>query len=84
MYIGGLHIYDIGMKCYQIMDFKRMPPIIALYAIFLIFISTKYGACDLEANKSAILAVDALAQSGRKIPDTLFGIFFEVNYIDFK
>ncbi|KAF3327211.1 alpha-L-arabinofuranosidase 1-like protein [Carex littledalei] len=59
------------------MDFKRMSPIIALYAVFLICISTKHGACDLEGNKSVILAIDASAQSGRKIPDTLFGIFFE-------
>lgn len=62
------------------MDFKRMSPIVALYAVFLICISTKHGACDLDGNKSAILAIDASAQSGRKIPDTLFGIFFEVNY----
>ncbi|XP_078152014.1 alpha-L-arabinofuranosidase 1-like isoform X1 [Carex rostrata] len=59
------------------MDFKRMSPIVALYAVFLICISTKHGACDLDGNKSAILAIDASAQSGRKIPDTLFGIFFE-------
>jgi alpha-L-arabinofuranosidase len=66
------------------MDFKRMPPIVVLYVTFLICIGIKYGACGLLANKSAILAVDASAQSGRKIPDTLFGIFFEVNCIDFK
>jgi alpha-L-arabinofuranosidase len=66
------------------MDFKRMPPIVVLYVIFFLCIGAKYGADGLEANKSAILAVDASSQTGRKIPDTLFGIFFEVNCMDFK
>ncbi|KAJ4787075.1 Alpha-L-arabinofuranosidase 1 [Rhynchospora pubera] len=61
----------------MVIDFRRMSPIIAIYVIFLIGINTKYGACDLDRNKTAILAVDASADSGRKIPDTLFGIFFE-------
>jgi hypothetical protein len=60
------------------MDFKRKLQFVVIYALFVICITTNYGACDLMANKSATLVVDASSQSGRKIPATLFGIFFEV------
>ncbi|CAL9148762.1 unnamed protein product [Musa hybrid cultivar] len=45
--------------------------------IFLLFALPWCFAHGLEANQSALLTVDASPQSGQKIPDTLFGIFFE-------
>lgn len=47
--------------------------------IFLLFALPWCFAHGLEANQSALLTVDASPQSGQKIPDTLFGIFFEVS-----
>lgn len=60
------------------MDFKRRSQFVVIYALFLVCIIANYGVCELKANKTATLTVDASSQSGRKIPDTLFGIFFEV------
>jgi CO dehydrogenase/acetyl-CoA synthase alpha subunit len=60
------------------MNFKRRPQFVVIYVLFVICITANYGACDLKANKSATLTVDASSQSGRKIPDILFGAFFEV------
>ncbi|WOL17114.1 alpha-L-arabinofuranosidase 1 [Canna indica] len=48
-----------------------------LCATFLLFAAPQCFAHRLEANRSAVLMIDASPQSGRKIPDTLFGIFFE-------
>jgi len=49
------------------------------YALFLIFASYQSCAHNLEANQTAVLTVDASPQSGRKISEYLFGIFFEVS-----
>lgn len=46
-------------------------------ALSLIWVSSPSSAQKLEANQSAVLTVDASLQMGRKIPDYLFGIFFE-------
>lgn len=47
-----------------------------LLALFLL--CTWSGVTSgLEANQTAVLRVDASPQSGRKIPDNMFGIFFE-------
>ncbi|KAF3327213.1 alpha-L-arabinofuranosidase 1-like protein [Carex littledalei] len=59
------------------MDFKRRSQFVVIYALLVICITANYGVCELKANKTATLTVDASSQSGRKIPDTLFGIFFE-------
>ncbi|THU70377.1 hypothetical protein C4D60_Mb08t24340 [Musa balbisiana] len=50
-----------------------------LLSIFLLFALPWCFAHGLEANQSALLTVDASPQSGQKIPDTLFGIFFETD-----
>ncbi|KAJ3680932.1 hypothetical protein LUZ60_015421 [Juncus effusus] len=65
------------MCWHQIMDYKWRYPVIFIYTLFLICISANYVTCELKENKTASLAVDASVQSGRKIADTLFGIFFE-------
>jgi len=39
------------------------------------------GACCAYANQTSTLVVDASDLSGRPIPDTLFGIFFEVGVL---
>lgn len=63
------------------MDFKRRSQFVVIYCLFVICITANNGASDdLKANKSATLSVDASPQSGRKIAETLFGIFFEVIY----
>ncbi|URE38664.1 Alpha-L-arabinofuranosidase C-terminus family protein [Musa troglodytarum] len=49
-----------------------------LCSIFLLFALPWCFAHGLEANQSALLTVDASPQSGQKVPDTLFGIFFEL------
>ncbi|XP_020266045.1 alpha-L-arabinofuranosidase 1-like [Asparagus officinalis] len=46
-------------------------------ALFLISAYCQIFAYDLEVNQTAFLKIDASPQSGRKIPDHLFGIFFE-------
>ncbi|XP_020258589.1 alpha-L-arabinofuranosidase 1-like [Asparagus officinalis] len=46
-------------------------------ALFSISAYCQSFAYDLEVNQTAFLKIDASPQSGRKIPDHLFGIFFE-------
>ncbi|KAJ4780281.1 alpha-L-arabinofuranosidase 1 [Rhynchospora pubera] len=65
------------MSWQGIMDFKKRAQFVLVHALFVVCITANYGVCELKANKSATLSVDASSQSGRKIPDTLFGIFFE-------
>lgn len=59
------------------MHFQRKFLFILLCAIFVVLDSHQCYARDLEANQTLALLVDASPQSGRKIPDLLFGIFFE-------
>ncbi|XP_072974850.1 alpha-L-arabinofuranosidase 1-like [Typha angustifolia] len=59
------------------MDLQGAPLIALFYSLLLLGTSYKCSAYELEANKSAVLTVDASAQSARTIPDTLFGIFLE-------
>lgn len=47
--------------------------------LFVLFGSYECSAHALEANRSAVLLVDASPQSAQPIPETLFGIFFEVS-----
>ncbi|KAJ3673986.1 hypothetical protein LUZ60_005978 [Juncus effusus] len=63
------------MSWYKIMDSKWSSSVILIYALFLVCFSANYVACD--SNPSATLTVNALSQYGRKIPETLFGVFFE-------
>ncbi|KAJ0979015.1 hypothetical protein J5N97_014489 [Dioscorea zingiberensis] len=46
-------------------------------AIFMLYVSCHCSANWLEANQTAALLVDASPQSAQKIPDKMFGIFFE-------
>jgi len=39
--------------------------------------------CYADANQTSTLVVD-VSDSGRQIPDTLFGIFFEVAHLPFQ
>jgi alpha-L-arabinofuranosidase len=54
------------------------PRAVLLRFLFLLCIGCKCLASEVEATQTATLAVDASPQLARKIPDTLFGIFFEV------
>lgn len=50
-------------------------------AIFMLCFSSCYCSANwLKANQAATLIVDG-SPTSRKIPDTMFGIFFEVHYI---
>ncbi|AQK57199.1 Putative alpha-L-arabinofuranosidase family protein [Zea mays] len=53
------------------------PRAVLLRFLFLLCIGCKCLASEVEATQTATLAVDASPQLARKIPDTLFGIFFE-------
>ncbi|KAM0947929.1 putative non-reducing end alpha-L-arabinofuranosidase [Dioscorea sansibarensis] len=56
----------------------RGTPCTALFSIlFVVFASCGCSADWLKANQTASLLIDGSPQSGRKIPDKLFGIFFE-------
>ena len=57
---------------------KDTVPRAILCFLFLLCLGCKCLASELEATQTATLAVDASPQLARKIPDTLFGIFFEV------
>jgi alpha-N-arabinofuranosidase len=46
--------------------------------LLLLCVGCKCLASELEATQTATLKVDASSQLARKIPDTLFGMFFEV------
>ncbi|KAH0469181.1 hypothetical protein IEQ34_002413 [Dendrobium chrysotoxum] len=50
--------------------------IVSLFLTLLCFSCLTY-AMEFEANQTASLVVDASAESGRKMPDNMFGIFFE-------
>ncbi|KAK3118311.1 hypothetical protein QOZ80_9BG0697120 [Eleusine coracana subsp. coracana] len=45
--------------------------------LLLLFLGSKYLASEIQATQTATLKVDASPQLARKIPETLFGIFFE-------
>ncbi|XP_072997622.1 alpha-L-arabinofuranosidase 1-like [Typha latifolia] len=59
------------------MDLEGASLVALFYSLLLLCTGYKCSAYELEANKSAVLTVDASAQSARTIPDTLFGVFFE-------
>lgn len=53
-----------------------------LCLVFMLFVVRHCLSQKLEGNLSALLTIDASPQSNHMIPDTLFGIFFEVrNFI---
>jgi len=45
---------------------------------FLFCLGCKCLASELQVTKTATVEVDASLELARKIPDTLFGVFFEV------
>lgn len=51
----------------------------ALCLVFMLFVVPHCLSQKLEANLSALLTIDASPQSNHMIPETLFGIFFEVS-----
>jgi alpha-N-arabinofuranosidase len=66
-------------KCNRMGTSKDAAPCaILLCFLFLLCLGCKCLASELEATQTATLTVDASPQLARKIPDTLFGIFFEV------
>jgi hypothetical protein len=46
--------------------------------LLLFFLGSRCQASEIEATQIATIKVDASPQLARKIPETLFGIFFEV------
>ncbi|VAH92861.1 unnamed protein product [Triticum turgidum subsp. durum] len=50
------------------------------FLLLLFCLGCKCRASELEATQNATLKVDASSQLARKIPDTLFGMFFEINH----
>ena len=53
--------------------------VILLHIFIVIGLAFQCSAIQADANQTATLLVDASDASGRKIPDTFFGIFFEVS-----
>lgn len=53
---------------------------VALIQVFtVVFLLFQCSANRVDAGQNVTLVVDASDASGRPIPDTLFGIFFEVS-----
>ncbi|XP_060174643.1 alpha-L-arabinofuranosidase 1-like isoform X1 [Lycium barbarum] len=59
------------------MDSSRSLSCILLLVLFGIFIQHQYSASGIGAYQTVLLSVNMSEASGRKIPNTLFGIFFE-------
>jgi len=59
------------------MGTKEASPPTVLCLFFLFCLGGKCLASEFQATQTATLTVDASPQLARKIPDTLFGIFFE-------
>lgn len=53
------------------------------YALFALCFLYWTSPLVVGANQAAILTIDASGNSSQHIPDTLFGIFFEVNNLCF-
>jgi alpha-L-arabinofuranosidase len=60
------------------MGSKEASPRAVFCFLFLFFAGCKCLASEIEATQTATLKVDASPQLARQIPETLFGIFFEV------
>lgn len=56
---------------------------VLLYALFALCSLHWDSAFGVGASQNASLIIDASGNSSRSIPDTLFGIFFEVNNLLF-
>lgn len=54
---------------------------VLLLVLFGLSALCQCSATGVEANQTAVLLVNASEASARRIPDTLFGIFFEVSLI---
>lgn len=52
---------------------------VLLPALLLLCTLRQSSAFELETTQTVSLLVDASPQSGRVIPETLFGVFFEVS-----
>ncbi|XP_039835507.1 alpha-L-arabinofuranosidase 1-like isoform X1 [Panicum virgatum] len=59
------------------MDFKEASSTTIFCLLLLFCLGCRCLASELVATQAATLKVDASPQSARKIPETLFGIFFE-------
>ncbi|XP_009804378.1 alpha-L-arabinofuranosidase 1-like isoform X1 [Nicotiana sylvestris] len=63
--------------CEKDMDSSRSLCCILLLVLFGISVQYQCSASGIDANETALLLVNASEASARKMPDTLFGIFFE-------
>jgi alpha-N-arabinofuranosidase len=70
--MGSIRVYK-----WKRMGTKEASPRTVLCLFFLFCLGCKCLASEFEATQTATLKVDASPQLARKIPDTLFGIFFE-------
>lgn len=61
------------------MGHQASSSIAVIYSLFILSAIQHCIAYELKANRTALLTVAASRQLGQKIPDTLFGIFFEVS-----
>jgi len=59
------------------MGFKEVSSATIFCLLLLFCLGCRCLASELVASQAATLNVDASPQSARKIPETLFGIFFE-------
>jgi hypothetical protein len=77
-YLFNRHMGSIRVYKWKRMGTKEASPRTVLCLFFLFCLGCKCLASEFEATQTATLKVDASPQLARKIPDTLFGIFFEV------
>lgn len=59
----------------------RQASVGVLFALCSLYWTSVFG---IGENQTTKLIVDASGKSGRPIPETLFGIFFEVNHLPFS
>jgi alpha-N-arabinofuranosidase len=60
------------------MDLKQSFSTTIFCVLLLFCVGCRCRPLEIEATQTATLKVDATPQLARKIPETLFGIFFEV------
>jgi hypothetical protein len=76
----------IGIKCGEetMGSYKVHYSVILLYFFLGNFFAPQCFAIGVDANQTALLVVNASEASARPIPETLFGIFFEVCLLNFN
>lgn len=72
-----------GWMQWGMMVFHQVSVGVLLYALFALCSLHWDSAFGVGASQNASLIIDASGNSSRSIPDTLFGIFFEVNNLLF-